>query len=225
MDDIIIEDYGIMILKKDSILYHTSEINLSGIYNKSKQFIFCSFHPYDYEGHNSKYVNLIKLKKDVKLFFMISKLKIDKSNKRLISSFSNFFNTNKTDLISIDKKKIIEFKKKLISKKLNGWFSSIEDKTGIEVALINSKKIYECNRVNNFNSNWNFIYGENNNNSYLNFGMKYKICTIENPAILILNEKFKKEIEKFKKRISKDFLPTSIIEIVLHNAIISYFEK
>lgn len=65
---------------------------------------------------------------------MISKLKIDKSNKRLISSFSNFFNTNKTDLISIDKKKIIEFKKKLISKKLNGWFSSIEDKTGIEVA-------------------------------------------------------------------------------------------
>jgi hypothetical protein len=34
MDDIIIEDYGIMILKKDSILYHTSEINLTGIYKK-----------------------------------------------------------------------------------------------------------------------------------------------------------------------------------------------
>ena len=156
---------------------------------------------------------------------MISKLKIDKSNKRLISSFSNFFNTNKTDLISVDKNKIIEFKKKLISKKLNGWFSSIEDKTGIEIALINSKKIYEFERVNNFNSNWNFIYGENNNNSYLNFGMKYKICTIENPAILILNEKFKKDIEKFKKRISKDFLPTSVIEIVLYNSIITYFEK
>jgi hypothetical protein len=49
---------------------------------------------------------------------MISKLKIDKSNKRLISSFSNFFNTNKTDLISVNKNKIIEFKKKLISKKI-----------------------------------------------------------------------------------------------------------
>jgi hypothetical protein len=44
--------------------------------------------------------------------------------------------------------------------------------------------------------------------------MKYKICTIEHPAILILNEKFKKDIEKFKKRILKDFLPTSVIEIV-----------
>ena len=64
-----------------------------------------------------------------------------------------------------------------------------------------------------------------NNNSYLKFGMKYKICTIENPAILILNEKFKKDIEKFKKRISKYFLPTSVIEIVLYNAIITYFEK
>jgi hypothetical protein len=61
-----------MILKKDSILYHTSEIKLINL--KEKPFLFCSFHPSDYESYNSKYINIIKLKKDVKLFFMIGNI-------------------------------------------------------------------------------------------------------------------------------------------------------
>lgn len=61
--DIIIKDYGIMILKENSLLYHTSDINLFGVNNINKYFLFCSFHPYDYEGINSKYVNIIRLKK------------------------------------------------------------------------------------------------------------------------------------------------------------------
>ena len=51
--NIIIKDYGIMILKKNSILYHTSETKLINL--KEKPFLFCSFHPYDYESYNSKY--------------------------------------------------------------------------------------------------------------------------------------------------------------------------
>jgi hypothetical protein len=41
--DIIIKDYGIMILKKDSILYHTSNINLVGVNNINKYFYFVVF--------------------------------------------------------------------------------------------------------------------------------------------------------------------------------------
>ena len=61
-----IKDYGIMILKKGCILYHTSDNSLLDINNKNIDFLFCSFHPYDYEGINSKYVNIIKLKIDIK---------------------------------------------------------------------------------------------------------------------------------------------------------------
>lgn len=151
---------------------------------------------------------------------MVSYIKINKSNKRIYSSFFNFFNDNKKNLLKINKNKVIRFTK------LDGWFSSIEDKIGIEVALLNNKELYECIKVNNFNSNWNFIYGETNNNSYINLGTKYKICTIKKPAILIINEKFRKNIEEFKKIISsKNYLLTSIFEIVLQNAIIIYFDK
>jgi len=221
-----IKDYGIMILKKDSILYHTSDNSLLDINNKNIDFLFCSFHPYDYEGINSKYVNIIKLKKDIKLFFMVSELKINKSNKRIHSAFSNFFNKDKKNLSIINNNKITEFANKLNHTKLDGWFSSIEDKSGIEVALLNNKNLYECIGANNFNSNWNFIYENNNNKSYINIGKKYKICTNEEPAILIINEKFKNNIEKYKKRISSEnFIPTTIVEIVLYNAIILYFDK
>ena len=52
-------------------------------------------------------------------------------------------------------------------------------------------------------------------------GKKYKICTIEKPTILIINEKFKNNIEKYKERISSEnFIPITIVEIVLFNAII-----
>ena len=187
--EISIKDYGILILKKDSLLYHTSDIKLLDHRNKDKFLLFCSFHPYDYEGFNSKYVNIIKLKRDVKLFFFVSKLKLNKFSKRIYSAFSNFFNTNKKNLLNIKKNKIIEFINKLKLLKFDGWFSSIEDKIGIEVALLNNNEIFEIEKINSFNSNWNFIYGENNNNSYLDFGKKYKICTIDYPAILIINLK------------------------------------
>jgi hypothetical protein len=188
--------------------------------------LFCSFHPYDYEGINSKYINIIRLKRDIKIFFMVSELKINKSNKKKYSAFSNFFNQDKKNLSVINKNKITDFANKLNHTKLDGWFSSIEDKSGIEVALLNNKNLYECIGANNFNSNWNFIYENNNNKSYINIGKKYKICTIEKPAILIINEKFRNNIEKYKKSISSEnFIPTTIVEIVLNNAIILYFDK
>jgi hypothetical protein len=156
---------------------------------------------------------------------MVSKLKINKLNKRIHSAFSNFFNIDKKNLLMVNKNKISEFVSKLNLTKLDGWFSSIEDKTGIEVALLNNKKLYKCIKANNFNSNWNFIYN-NNNISYLNIGKKYKICTNEKPAILIINEKFRNNIEKYKEIISSEnFIPITIVEIVLHNAVILYFDK
>ena len=56
------EEYGEMIIKKDSILYHTSDDLFTYQNNIDKPMLFCTFHPSEYTGDN-KYVHYIKIKK------------------------------------------------------------------------------------------------------------------------------------------------------------------
>jgi len=62
------ESYGEVILKKDFILYHTSD-NL--FKNKPNHpMLFCTFHPSEW-FYGEDFITIIKLKKDVSLFFML----------------------------------------------------------------------------------------------------------------------------------------------------------
>lgn len=63
-------NYGSVILKKDSILYHTSIKDFTQINSNTKALLFCSFHPYEYSILNG-YVHYIKLKKNIRLFFKL----------------------------------------------------------------------------------------------------------------------------------------------------------
>ena len=66
------KNYGSMILKKGSILYHVSDDKEFDTKNsRQKPFLFCTFHPSEWFGY--KYVHFIKLQKDVRLFFMVKK--------------------------------------------------------------------------------------------------------------------------------------------------------
>jgi hypothetical protein len=220
MNNIKIKNYGIMILKKDSILYHTSEVGFVYLDNIEKPFLFCSFHPIDYEGLNTEYIHIIKLKRDIKLFFMIDDFILNKYRKIIFSAFSHFFISNKKNLSQINKTKILEFSQKLKLKKFDGWFSSIEDGSGIEVALINDKDIYELLQSNNFNSNWNI-----GNNLPMNLGLKYNICTTYKPLTIIINKKFKQKFEMFYNIVkNKNFIVNNIFEKILSNAIIIYMD-
>jgi hypothetical protein len=186
--------------------------------------MFCTFHPIDYESY-ANYVNVIKLKKDIKLFFMIKNITINKSKKSIESAFSIFFNVRKKNLINVDSSKIIKFKNTLKKIKFDGWFSSIEDGVGVEVALLNDRETYVCEKANIFNSNWNYVYG-NNNNTYLNLGSKYKISTIEYPIILIINLIFQNDIENIKNMVvSGIYEPNTVFELILQNANIFYFDN
>ena len=220
----IIKNYGIVILKKDSILYHTSsEKNLSNIDEKDKFFLFCSFHPSEY-GANSNYVHFIRLKQDVKLFFMIDNIR----NNNLVfldSSFKYFFERNKINLSFINKNKQLKFIDILKIRKFNGWFSSINDTSvNIEIALFNDKSLYEFIGSNELILNWN---NWNGNNKYFNIGNSYKISTLTYPIILIINEKYRDIINKLLKKIfiNGELKQRTIFDIIIHNAIILYFNK
>jgi hypothetical protein len=79
--------YGSVIIKKDTILYHTTDEEFS--YRPNKPMLFTTIHPSEWEGIND-YVVKIQLKRDVELLFMISGFK-----KIFIFSSLNFiFNLN-----------------------------------------------------------------------------------------------------------------------------------
>ena len=218
----IIKNYGIVILKKDSILYHTSsEKNLSNISEKDKFFLFCSFHPSEY-GANSNYVHFIRLKQDVKLFFMIDNIR----NNNLVfldSSFKYFFERNKINLSFINKNKQLKFIYILKTRKFNGWFSSINDTSvNIEIALFNDKSLYDFVETRELILDWNNWNGKT---KYLDTWYTYKITTLNKPITLIINDKYKNNINKLIEKIfiNSKLKPKTIFDIIIHNANILYF--
>ena len=226
----LVKNYGIMILKKYSILYHTSDNEILNNLNENEvPFLFCSIHPSEY-GSTSNYVHIYRLKRDIKLFFMVYRFGIKKNMIKtpyFFSSFESLLGFNKTNLkfiSNIHKEKLEEFIRKLKLLKFDGWFSSINNfGLNFEVALFNNKNLFEYIGVNEININrinWNGI------NNYLTFRNKYNITTLEYPITLVINIKYKSMIEKLFNNIlsNGNLKPKSIFDIIIHNAQITYFD-
>ena len=227
MNELKINNYGIMIIPKGTILYHVSEDKFNNNKNNTiKPLLFCTFHPYNFSGNSEeeKYIHYFELIKDVKLFFMISNF-FEKQSLSLFSSFSNFFNTTKKDLSKISNKNINTFLKLLEKYNFDGWFSSIDDvSSNVEIALFNNKKIYKLYKTNYIEENW--YNNQINNNFFINFGEKYKISTIDKPITLIINKKFKNNIEKIKNKFKNNsYKSQSVYEEIIKNSIVYYLEE
>jgi hypothetical protein len=188
------ECYGEVLLKEGSILYHTSTKKFK--YKKDKPLLFCTFHPSEYGSNNDDiFVHFIKLKKDIRLLFMIEKIK-----KELIFSSLHLFTTNERGNLSKmnDDKRLI-YSNKLKYHNFDGWFSSINNKTNVEVALLNSKSLYELISFDKLNSNWIDSNYVDNHIIPKNWGLKYPICSINQPIVFIINERYKKQLAKYRK--------------------------
>ena len=209
------KQYGEMIIKEGSILYHTSDHKFK--YKDDKPMLFCTFHPSEYTGNN-KYLHYVKIKKDISLLFMISDIKdikiysalndlIEHPNKNLAKKHDYILK-----ILEIDLKK----------ENFDGWFSSIENKANVEVALNNNKDIYEVIETKLLQHNWNNGHYDEDNIILKKWG-KIKISIIEIPVTLNINKKYKKMIKQYKKyEIKSKFLSEFIFQIILNNAIINY---
>jgi hypothetical protein len=207
--------YGCMILKKGCILYHSSYYKFKYKNNIDKPFLFCSFHPSEYEG-NTKYVHLIKLKKNIKLFFMVKFI----TKNKVVSSLDRYTNNN---LSKLKKKNLIKMSKLLKKYKFNGWFTSIENGVNVEVALLNNTNLFKYYGTKKFSYNYNNAEEINNYIKIKKWGPLFKICTIEKPIKLYINIKYKKMIEKYKDYEKKtQYLLDTVFQVILDNAIIKY---
>ena len=197
-----------MKLRKGSILYHTTNEKFIEKPNEEKPFLFCTFHPSEYPN---KYVNFIKLKKDISLLFMIETIK----GNRIFSSLNLFTNNKNKNLSKTKLKNLLCYAEKIKMENLDGWFTSIENKASVEVALLNDTNLFEVIKKGRFNNNTNNM----NENKIKDWGKKYKICTTYLPMKLKINIRYKEMIEKYKK--SGD-LKMYIFQVLLDNCNINY---
>ena len=212
------EVYGEVILKKDIIVYHTSEEAFNYKGEGEKPMLFCTFHPSEY-GMIGDNVTTIKLKRDVSLFFMIEDIK----KARIYSALSTLINHKNGNLAKRHKEELEFFTKQLKKENLDGWFSSIENKGTVEVALINNKNLYEIVETKALMNNWNNGNINNNVIKIKNWGTTYKVYSTEYPIIFNINERYKPMIEKyidFEKE--TQLINQYILQKILKNGIIRY---
>ena len=208
--------YGEVIIPKDSILYHTTDEDYNA--NKRTPFLFCTFHPSDWTGFLNDYVLRVKLKRDIKVLFMIKDFR-----KAQINSSLNELSNNREYLSKLNNNKKICFRDNLLKEDFDGWLSSIENRTSIEVALINNKDIYEIISKEELRMNWRNGNNANNIITTKNWGKLYKISTIEKPLIMNLNNRIKKKLDEYiRYGINSKFPNEYVFQVVLQNAIINY---
>jgi len=207
---------GEMILLKDTILYHTSD----QIYkkNKTKPMLFCTFHPSEWEGVDNEFVSFIKLKRDIRLLFMIDDFK----GRRIFSSLNKL--ANKPQISNLQKQNysfLFSIIPKLKEEKFDGWFSTIENKAFTEVALLNQNDIFEVVKTEILNKKWRNSNNFNNNIILKNWGTHYPIYT---NVILNLPKSYQNKIENYLYNSEHSKTPNDyVFEIILKNSVINYF--
>jgi len=205
--------YGVMKIKKGSILYHSSDEKFK---EREKPMLFCTLHPSEWA---SKYVSYVKLKKDILLLFMIDIIK----RERIFSSLNILSNHPSLNLAKKNDENLNCYVRELRKEKLDGWFTSIENKTSVEIAIINDKEIYEVEKTERLTRNWRNGNCLNNEKTIKNWGNKYKICSIERPIKLKINLKYKDMIKEYKRNEKKSGYPLEyIFQVILENAKIFY---
>ena len=224
--------YGEMILKKGAILYHTSsepfQINLN------KPMLFLTFHPSEYiyspiynhlpdNAPTTDYVTRIILKKDISLFFMIDIIKTH----RVFSLLQTLVKDQNVNIYGLNLTKQHDenlkcFVKYLQEENFDGWFSSINSKLTVEVALINNISMYSVLESNYHTQDWyNVIYP----NTLKQWGTLYPISLIQIPATLTIDKRYKSQIEHFLNINQQEDKDGTVFQILLNNANIVYTDK
>ena len=192
--------YGSLIIKKDTILYHATDNEFS--YKPEKKLLFTIFHPSEWIGYDSEYIVRIRLKRDIEVLFFISGFR------------KHYVLSNQ------EEKKSPEFLQKLDKENLDGWLASIENRSHVEVAIMNDSSIFEAVSFEPLRKNWRNGNCLGGIPECKNWGNLYPISSIKIPIILYLNEKYKRLIEEYIQCGSEYAL-----QVILENAHIQYIKN
>lgn len=208
--------YGTVILPKGTRLYHSSITKLCELPNKP--VLFMTLHPSEWYAEDS-HISIIELQRDVTLLFMVKYI----HRMRLYSSLNNYLENENSNLAKMNYEKIKCWLPFLKKENLDGWFSSIENKTAIEFAVLNDPsilKIVECLPI-----TFNWVNSSYNNNMEIipkQWGNKYLISSLKLPIKFVLNSRFKSQIEAYEKQVAEEDPYGTAFSVLLKNAEIKY---
>jgi hypothetical protein len=201
--------YGTVILPKGLILYHTSSSLFNPI-NKDSM-IFFTFHPSEWSNFPDEVVTKVQLNKSLRLFFMVKniyKFRIHSLLNTLTNSLdAPFKNLNKQ--YDINLKCYVPY---LLAENLDGWFSTVENKTAVEIALINNPSYYTVLSTQKTVRRW-VTEGDYKTN------INYPVYTQQFPIKMCIHKKYKQCIEDYMKGEI-----CFIFQLVLENAQMEYFD-
>lgn len=212
------KSYGEVIIKKDSILYHISDEPFE--IRNNKPMLFCTFHPSEWDVMND-YITFVKIKKDISLLFMIEECK----KAKIFSSLPLFSNHPNLNLSKKHLSQLSCYAMELKKENLYGWMTSIENKSSIEICLINNLNLYNIVSIEKLKRDWRNGNEINGEKKLKNWGNSYPICTIERPITLLMNDRFREMIEKYKQyEITSGYFREHVFQILLNNCIINYYK-
>lgn len=199
-------NYGSIIIKKYTILYHLTDEEFS--YKPEKKLLYTIFHPSEWIGYDSEYVARIQLKRDIEVLFFITGFR------------KHYVLSNQAE------KKSPEFLEKLAKENLDGWLGSIENRSHIEVAIINNQNIFEVISFETLRKNWRNGNCLGGIIECKNWGTLYPISSRSIPIILHLNEKYKPLIEEYiQYGIDSKYPFEYVFQVILENVIIKLSKK
>lgn len=208
--------YGVVVLPKGTRLYHASINKLCAL--PQKPVLFMTLHPSEWYTDDS-HISVIELQREVTLLFMVKMI----HRMKVISSLNSYLENGASNLAKMDYEKIKCWLPFLKKEKLDGWFSSIENKTAVEFAVLNDPsilKIIECLPI---TFNWsNTTYNNTNELVPKNWGTTYKVTTA--PIRFVLNSRYKPQIEEYEKQVEKEDPMGTAFSVLLKTARIEYFD-
>jgi hypothetical protein len=198
--------YGSLIIKKDTILYHATDEEF--YYNPKKKLLYTILHPSEWIGYDSEYIVRIRLKHDIEVLFFISGFR------------KHYVLSNQAE------KKSTVFLEKLEKENLDGWLASIENRSHVEVAILNNSTIFEVISFEPFWKNWRNGHCLGEIPECKNWGMLYPISSRSLPVVLHLNEKYKRLIDEYIQYGLESKYPFEYaFQVILENANIQYIKN
>ena len=219
----LLSSYGSVTLPKGMKLYHTCANKLCIL--PAKPVIFLTLHPSEWYMEDV-HIAVIELQRDVNLLFMIK----DIIQMRIISSLNDFLDKPNSNLAKMNYENVKKWIPYIQNEGLDGWMSSIENKTAIEFAVINDPsilKIVDCLPIHYNWSNSTINYNDAENTSTFtakNWGTMYPVYSRMYPIQLNIHERFREKLNAYKKKVQDEDPLGTAFSVLLENASITYFD-
>lgn len=181
-----------------------------------------TFHPSEWIFNNDVHISVVEIQRDAELFFMVEAIRRGRIFSALRYLLSGAHSNN---LLKTNNALVNTWMPKLNEAGFDGWFTSIENKGEVEVAIKNEPgllKLVECGPV---QRDWiNAPLGPGETILPKIWGTRYPLKPGRRPIRFYLNRRFESMIEEYKSRAEEEGLGGTAFSILLGFANVSYFD-